>query len=651
MHSILSSRLCLAVFCYCFLSISAWSADTPQHPLQNNSSGVGWNHGWTSLIDGTTTLGWKPYRNNKPIEGWKAENGTLVRDQPGAGDLITVDQYDHFELEFEYKIASGGNSGVMFHVSQNEKYPWMSGPEIQILDNQHGADPQLAGWLYGLYQPTKPPWVARAEAQANLPSPLIPDATKPAGNWNHVYLRVATNQGELLLNGVCYYRFQKGSTEWKERVKQSKFAAYDNFAKYSSGHICLQDHGDRVAYRNMHIRPLTAEGNLTATPPAALPIVGVPAFPQLRFDSKTSESFEGKAVSIRPVAMQETEDGHFLVALQGGRIVAFFNAADTDSLSVVADLRDRIADFRKGNEEGLLGMAMHPHFSANRQLFIYYTAADAPRRSVISRLTFNNGISLKGTGDFDEDILLEIPQPFANHNGGSLAFGPDGFLYIGMGDGGSQNDPLGNGQNLKSLLGSILRIDVDCSTQNRPYSIPADNPFIDLHDARDEIYAYGFRNVWQLSFDHATGDLWGADVGQDRYEEIDRIIRGGNYGWSLKEGTQPFAGDVVSAASADALIGPIWQYDRHHGRSITGGFVYRGDELPEIDGHYLYADYVSGNIWALNACNASMENPPMRIAGNRLPVIAFSSDSQGRAYFLTEGPPERAFYRLAPAKH
>ena len=262
----------------------------------------------------------------------------------------------------------------------------------------------------------------------------------------------------------------------------------------------------------------------------------------------------------------------------------------------------------------------------------------------------SDGFAFSADRTFTEQILLEIPQPFANHNGGSIAFGPDGYLYIGLGDGGSQNDPLGNGQNLNTILGSILRIDIDRHTEDLPYAIPTDNPFVGQDNVRPEIYAYGFRNVWQLSFDKATGDLWAADVGQDRYEEINRILPGGNYGWSVKEGTLPFGNQVVAQmqqAAGNGFHEPVWQYDRHQGRSITGGFVYRGEKFPQLHGHYIYADYVSGNIWALNVSTLPITSPPQRLAGGPLAVLAFARDTLGAAFIMTEGAPTAAFYRLA----
>lgn len=645
MHSNLSHRLFLAVITWIAAFLHFGIVVAQDMTAQANTSKA-WNQGWKDLFDGKTTAGWKTYGSDKPIVGWEVIDGALVRNHSGAGDIITTDQYDQFEFEFDYKISPGGNSGVMFHVSEDARYPWMTGPEIQILDNAHGKDPQRSGWLYGLYQPTKPKWVARAEKQANIPSPTIPDATRPAGEWNHVYLRVAPNQGELLLNGVRYYRFHKGDDDWNNRVQQSKFSAYETFGTGAEGHICLQDHGDRVAYRNLRIRPLGVDGKLTASPRAPLQIATTPAFTRLRFSELSAETEEGKIATIRPVAMQETPAGYFLVALQRGKIIAFANSPSADRIVDFLDLSDRVADYRKGNEEGLLGLALHPQFKTNRQLFVYYTAAAPPRRSVISRLTFNKSFAYTANRSFTEQILLEIPQPFANHNGGSLAFGPDGYLYIGLGDGGSQNDPLANGQNKNSLLGSILRIDIDHTDQEKPYAIPQDNPFAGQDDVRPEIYAYGFRNVWQLSFDTKTGDLWAADVGQDRYEEINRIVRGGNYGWRQKEGSVQFGGEVVSAADSGEFIDPVWQYDRHHGRSITGGFVYRGEKLPELQGHYLYADYVSGNIWALGISKLHPTVRPERLTSNQIPVIAFAQSALGAAFILTEGVPANAFYRL-----
>ena len=605
-----------------------------------------WDRGWERLFDGKTTRGWKQYGSDQPITGWRVIDGALVRDSDGAGDIITEDQFDHFELEFEYRISPGGNSGVMFHVDEALPYSWMSGPEIQILDNEKGADPQHAGWLYGLYQPVKAKRIARAESLAGIAAPEIIDATRPAGEWNHVYLRVTPHQGEVLLNGVRYYRFQKGSPDWKQRVAKSKFSAYPAFGTAPTGHLCLQDHGNPVGYRNIRIRRLDADGSLKQGDTAPLPIEGVTAFAGLSLPPNHPALAEGKAPNIRPVALHDLGKGDFITALQRGEIYRIAPRGERFEMIEIANLTDRVADFRKGNEEGLLGLALHPRFAENRQAFIYYPAKTPPRRSVVSRLTLPHQSSADTTPV--EEVLLEIPQPFANHNGGSIAFGPDGYLYIGLGDGGGQNDPLANGQDRSSLLGSILRIDVDSSSPGLKYGIPEDNPMLGDEGFRGEIYAYGFRNTWQLSFDTGTGDLWAVDVGQDRYEEIDRITAGGNYGWSLREGTLRYQNPLHrQTVDAGTLIDPVWQYDRHDGRSITGGFVYRGADLPLIRGHYLFADYVSGNMWALELTDDQQRGVSAKpLKGNGLPVIAFARNHRGSAYFLTEGAPERAFYRL-----
>ena len=605
--------------------------------------------GWQSLFDGRTTNGWRNFRKPEIDPGWIVEDGSLVRAADGAGDLVTRDQFDHFELSFEYLISPGGNSGLMFHVSEQEDAPWKSGPEVQILDNREGSDPQLAGWLYGLYQPVKPKWVHKAEQAAHLPTPALPDSTRPAGDWNHVYLRVSPTEGELLLNGVRYYRFHKGSGDWQNRVAASKFKAYPNFGKAPRGHIALQDHGDRVAFRKIKIRPLAPDGSLPNPVDEHLAVQRIPAFPKLQYEGLAGENAEGKVQTIRPLALSGDGRGNLFVATQGGTVHWFANQPDVEDAHLALDLRDRVSDRTKANEEGLLGMALHPEFAQNGQLFVCYTSATDPRRTRISRFRGNAAQQFHQFDPAEEEILLEIPQPFANHNGGSIAFGPDGYLYIGLGDGGSQYDPLGNGQNRGTLLGSILRIDVDHASAERPYAIPADNPFVKQSAARPEIYALGFRNVWQLSFDTKTGDLWAADVGQDQWEEIDIVRRGGNYGWNLREGMQRFG--KLPADPEEVLVDPVWQYDHRLGRSITGGLVYRGEKIPELYGHYLFADYVSGRIWTLEYDPISGRvRSHNAIAETGLPVLAFGQDERGEAYYLTEGVGGRTIYQLKPAR-
>jgi glucose/arabinose dehydrogenase len=250
-----------------------------------------------------------------------------------------------------------------------------------------------------------------------------------------------------------------------------------------------------------------------------------------------------------------------------------------------------------GNEEGLLGLAFSPRFQTDGRVFIDYSAG-GPRRSVLARFDVVDG-AIDMTS---ERVILEVPQPFANHNGGQLAFGPDGYLYWGLGDGGSEGDPQENGQKLSTLLSSILRLDVSGDA----YAVPPDNPFIGVAGAAPEKYAYGLRNPWRFSFDPATGDLWAGDVGQDRWEEIDRVTAGGNYGWSIMGGFECYRTPGCDQAG---LAPPRAVYGHDVGCSITGGYVYRGAAMPELQGWYVYGDYRSGRVWALDT------------APNREPVL------------------------------
>jgi glucose/arabinose dehydrogenase len=288
--------------------------------------------------------------------------------------------------------------------------------------------------------------------------------------------------------------------------------------------------------------------------------------------------------------------------------------------SVFMDIRDRIIP-KPEEEEGLLGLAFAPDFAASGRFYVYYSAGN-PRRTVLSRF---NGTSASGN-PASEQVLLQIAQPFSNHKGGQLAFGPDGNLYIGVGDGGSGGDPMGNGQNTNTLLGKILRIDVSGPS----YTIPADNPFAG-GGGRPEIYSWGLRNPWRFSFDTQTGQLWAADVGQDRWEEVDNVRRGLNYGWNIMEGNHCF--DPPSGCSMAGLALPRAEYSHADGCSITGGFVYRGSEMPETRGWYVYGDFCSGNIWAVNTGDSASR--PVRMATSGLPITSFMQGKDGELYLVT----------------
>jgi glucose/arabinose dehydrogenase len=362
--------------------------------------------------------------------------------------------------------------------------------------------------------------------------------------------------------------------------------------------------------------------------------VGVePAFPHLEFN--------------RAILLTHAGDGsnRVFVPSQLGRVYVFANDQGIGESELFFDLHDKVRYKDSENEEGFLGMAFHPRFKENGEFFVYYTTRAVPHLCIISRFRATGPFHTHASRDSEEEIL-RIPQPYWNHKGGTLAFGPDGFLYVGLGDGGLADDPHGNGQNPHTLLGSILRIDVDRQDPGLKYAIPKDNPFVGKPPARPEIYAYGVRNIWRLSFDRQTGDCWAADVGQNIWEEINRVQPGGNYGWNLREGMHRFRANGSPPRSD--LIEPIWEYHHDIGKSITGGYVYRGRRVPQLSGLYLYGDYVTGRIWALKydpSRGRVVANHP--IAGNVMPIMSFGEDEQGEVYFMTT---QGRLFRFAAAQ-
>ncbi len=619
----------------------AWSA-TPANGLTEAER----RGGWQLMFDGQTTAGWRNYRQASISAGWKVIDGELRRVEKNAGDIVSSKQYKYFELSLEYKISQGGNSGLMFRVTEEGARPWHSGPEIQIQDNTDGHDPQKAGWLYQLYQPVKPAWAIKFENQVGIPSPAVSDASRPPGQWNNIYLRISPTQCEVALNGVSYYYFQIGSQDWNERVAKSKFAKFSSFGQATTGHLCLQDHGDEVAFRNIKIRELPDSGAVPDPIDGTLALRGVSAFPQLAWEGWESVDERGKSKPLRPIVVTHPGDGtnRVVVATQRGPIHIFPNDAGTRQTHLFLDLTDKVQDWAKDNEEGLLGLAMHPQYKKNGQFYVYYSSAKEPRTSIVSRFHVSRDDPNRADPT-SEQVVIKIPQPFSNHNGGSIAFGKDGYLYIALGDGGGRNDPLAHGQNLKTWMGSVLRLDVDRQTEGRQYAIPKDNPFIDRPGALPEIYAYGFRNIWRLSVDRETGAIWVGDVGQDLWEEIDIVQRGGNYGWSIRESTHAF--NRGQPSNPESPVDPVWEYDHQVGKSITGGFVYRGSRLPELQGKYLYADFVSGKIWALQYDQATQRVVKnFRIGSTGIPVLSFGEDQQGEVYYTIEAANGQGIYRF-----
>jgi glucose/arabinose dehydrogenase len=362
-----------------------------------------------------------------------------------------------------------------------------------------------------------------------------------------------------------------------------------------------------------------------------------PAWPNLKFS--------------RPLGMAEAPDGTHrqFVVEQDGRVWILPKDWNSAEPILFLDISDRKP--HRDNEEGLLSLAFHPQFKANGLFYLFYSQQN-PKRDVISEVRVAKTDSNKADLA-TERVVLEVMEPYWNHNGGAMLFGPDGYLYLSFGDGGAADDPHLNGQNLHQLLGKIVRIDVNSRTDNLAYGIPKDNPFLvkdkssgtNIADARPEIYAVGLRNVWRMSFDRQTGELWAADVGQNKFEEVDLIVKGGNYGWSVREGFHPFK----EQKSQGALLDPVIEYghnpqlaaqskfpDHSIGISITGGYVYRGKKIPVLRGVYVYADFTMGTIWGLRYESGKLTADAEIVKGNQLRSISsFGEDSDGELYVIS----------------
>lgn len=354
----------------------------------------------------------------------------------------------------------------------------------------------------------------------------------------------------------------------------------------------------------------------------------------------------------RPVALVTSPDSRLFLVQQTGTILILPADRSSAEARTFLDVRDRMAvenDF----EEGLVGFAFHPGYRQNGRFFTCY-AQQNPKINRLSEWRVNP--SDPNTADpASEKVLLEVPRPFWNHNSGSLLFGPDGCLYFSVGDGGQRDNVARLAQNLFAMNGKILRLNVDGQTGRRPYGIPDDNPFVKTAGAHPEIWCLGLRNPWGLSFDPDSGTLWCADVGQDQREEINIIVKGGNYGWSFREGAQAFALSTQTPPKDAHFIDPIFDYDRSQGISITGGLVYRGTAHPTLRGAYIYGDWGSGRIWALRTegqDHSVVSNSLLIAPEDTLPDLAkptaFAEDEKhellvldwsGRIFSLTQRAP------------
>jgi glucose/arabinose dehydrogenase len=344
----------------------------------------------------------------------------------------------------------------------------------------------------------------------------------------------------------------------------------------------------------------------------------------------------------KPVLATHAGDGsgRMFIVQQGGRIRILKNG-----VLLAAPFLDLAANVATaGNEQGLLGLAFHPQFETNGKFYVYLTLKSSGAQIVNE---YRASPPSANTVDWHTGRrILTMTDPYTNHNGGHMAFGPDGFLYIGTGDGGSAGDPGNRAQSTTSLLGKILRIDINGTNGATPYRIPPTNPYVGI-GGWDEIWARGLRNPWRFSFDRATGDLWIGDVGQNQYEEIDVSRastgsgRGANYGWRLMEGRHCY--NPPSGCSSSGKVVPIVEYTHASGNcSVTGGYVYRGTLYPVLQGGYLFGDYCSGRFWTVSAAAASPATPVF-LAQSALSISSFGEDEAGEVYAVFH---EGYVYRL-----
>lgn len=375
--------------------------------------------------------------------------------------------------------------------------------------------------------------------------------------------------------------------------------------------------------------PLGDALTFPGTAPDPRPLTAVRAFPNLGF--------------ARPVLLAAPPDGtdRVFVVEQDGRIYVFPNRDNvtTGERRTFLDLRAAVGGpvSRAGNEEGLLGLAFDPDYATTRTFYVHYSAA-GPRRSVFARYQAQ-AADPDAADPASAQVILTVDQPYENHNGGWLGFGPDRMLYVALGDGGSADDPQQNGQSLATLLGKILRLDVRGQTT---YAVPADNPFVGTPGARGEIWSYGWRNPWRCSFDRGTGALWAGDVGQGAREEVNLVTRGANHGWRVYEGTRSNLNPA--GLPPTAFTAPVLDYGRTQGTTVVGGVVYRGPTLASVRGAYLYGDYGSGRVWALvhDGTGVTSNTEVASVAG----LVSFGEDRLGEVFAVSLAGP---IYRFTEA--
>jgi glucose/arabinose dehydrogenase len=398
---------------------------------------------------------------------------------------------------------------------------------------------------------------------------------------------------------------------------------------------------------------------------AALPLraqdepPALPAGPALVYE----DAFPGHPGFDRPlyVAFTATDPGHAYVCTQPGRVFAVPRTGKVDGPGrLFLDMSEVV--YTDNWEEGLLGFQFDPKHAENGHVWVCWSerkdglsgemangkVAKSNRRSIVARYGTKRTDAGAVVDLATELRVLEVFQPFGNHNGGTIEFGPDGMLYVAFGDGGAANDPFGNSQSRKNLLGKVLRLDVRAATAAKPYAIPADNPWPASDGVCPEIWCYGLRNPWRITFDRANGDLWCGDVGQNRLEEVDRLVKGGNYGWNALEADEVFKLRKGKDVPADA-IPPVASYPHSEGLSITGGYVYRGQKIQGLQGWYVYGDFMTLRMWACREDRQGGKHAVVTLAGAPQQVASFAEEPDGELLLAGFDGKKGRVYRLVPA--
>ncbi len=368
-------------------------------------------------------------------------------------------------------------------------------------------------------------------------------------------------------------------------------------------------------------------GGSSSSPPVNVTPPPAPSNPSL----STTPVFTNLSFAA-PVALRQApgDNSRWFVVEQAGRILRFDNTAGVSTSEVFLDISSQVNNL--SSETGMLSMAFHPDFPATPRVFVLYSTNGALRTRLAGFELLSGGDTLDPAS---ETVLLEVPQPQSNHNGGDLVFSADGLLLASFGDGGGGGDPGENAQNTTNLLGAVVRINVDGTA---PYDVPADNPFAGSNSCQlsgqadncAEIFAWGLRNPWRMSVDSLSGDLWLADVGQNEWEEVNRVVLGGNYGWNDREGAHCFD---PPANCADTFAEPVAEYDHSAGQSVTGGYVYRGTVITDLAGWYLFGDFVSGRLFAVEA-DAAPTEAALEVGDTSLSISTFGQDQDGELYVV-----------------